>query len=105
MSGENSIYIHAKREISTISRGLNLDILRDHDQIILEIYKTVFPVFRKHSKYRFPANLVPLIIFIYFRLHDLIITKSQLLSVSRISIADFNDFIMQLIIYLRRDIG
>ncbi|KKK73909.1 hypothetical protein LCGC14_2889100, partial [marine sediment metagenome] len=32
MSGENSIYIYAaKKEMSFISTGLNLDTLRDHN--------------------------------------------------------------------------
>ncbi|KKM05875.1 hypothetical protein LCGC14_1749680 [marine sediment metagenome] len=105
MSIENSIYIYAaKREISHISRDLIIDTLSDHNKIILEIYKTIFPVLRKNSKYRLPTNLIPLIIFIYFRLHDLVITKSQIISESRISFSDFNDFIMQLIIFLRRGI-
>ncbi len=106
MPSENSIYTHAaEREMSYISRGLDLDILRDHNQIILEIYNNLFSVFRKRSKYRLPANLIPLIIFIYFRLRNLVITKSQLLLASHTTNADFNDFIMQLQNYLtRRDI-
>ncbi len=105
MSDENSIYIYtAKKKMSFISTGLNLDTLRDHNQIILEIYTNLYPVFRERSKYRLPVNLIPLIIFIYFRLNDFVITKSQIISESRISFSDFNDFILQLINYLRRDI-
>ncbi len=105
MPSENSIYIYAaKREMSIISRGLDLDILRDQNQIILEIYTNLYPVFREKSKYRLPVNLIPLIIFIYFRLNDFVITKSQIISESRIYFSDFNDFILQLVNYLRREI-
>ncbi len=105
MADENSNYIYAaKREMSYISKGLRPDILRDHNKTILKIFKNLFPVFRKNSKYGFPANLIPLIIFIYFRLHGLVITKSQLLLSSHINFVDFNDFILQFINYLRRDI-
>ncbi len=94
----------AKRYISKVSEGLYTVNLRGSNKKILSIYQKIVSVLRSHSKYRLPSNLIPLIFFIYFRLHDLTITKPQLLAVTDIKSADLNDFLMQLKNYLRRDI-
>lgn len=92
----------AKSEISKIIIGLNLFAFEDFKKIILEKYAMISEKLRRTTKYRDPRLLIPLIIYTYLRLNDHKISKSQLLSVSHISSADFNDFIMQLKNYLSR---
>ena len=93
---------HAECEISKIIIGLNLFTFEGFKKIILDKYAMISEKLRETTKYRDPRVLIPLIIYIYLRLNDHKISKSQLLSVSHISSADFNDFILQLQNYLSR---
>ena len=95
----NSNHI-AESEISKIFIGLNLFTFEGSQQIILEKFKNIQPKLHENNKYRDPKLLIPIIIYVYFRLFGYKINKSDLLAVSNISSADFNDFIMQLKKYL-----
>ena len=103
MWNENNI-MRKKMEIviAKTFNGLNLEKSRDLQELILEKVELIHSRLRKGSRYRNPHFLVPLVIFVHFRLNDIDITKSKLLAVSEVSRTDFNDFMMQLKNYLRR---
>ena len=100
---QNNSNHSAESEISKIFIGLNLFTFEGSQQIILEKFKKIQSKLRGNNKYRDPKLLIPIIIYVYFRLFDHKIDKSDLLAVSEISRADFNDFIMQLKKYLTRE--
>ena len=91
----NSNHI-AESEITKKFIGLHLITFEGSQQTILERFKKIQPKLRENNKYRDPKLLIPLIIYVYFHLFGHKIDKSDLLSVSEISSADFNDFIIQL---------
>ena len=99
---KNSIQ-SAESEIVKILKGLQFDTFESEKEIILEKFQVIRPKFHKDIKYRNPKLLVPIIIYLYFLLFERKINKSDLLAVSKISRADFNDFIMQLKKYLTRE--
>ena len=98
----NSNHI-AESEISKIFIDLNLFTFEGSQQTILEKFAKIQPKLHENNKYRDPKLLIPIIIYVYFRLFGHKINKSDLLAVSNISSADFNDFIMQLKKYLTRE--
>jgi len=98
----NSNHI-AESEITKIFIGLHLFTFRGSQQTILEKFAKIQPKLHENNKYRDPKLLIVIIIYVYFRLFGHKINKSDLLAVSNISSADFNDFIMQLKKYLTRE--
>jgi hypothetical protein len=89
-------------EISKVYFNLILISFEDFKKIVLEKYDMISEKLRETTKYRDPSRLIPIIIYIYFHLRGGRINKSQLLSVSQLSSADFNDFFMQFTNYLKR---
>lgn len=100
---QNNSNHSAESEISKIFIGLNLFTFEVLQQTIFEKYKKIQPKLHENNKYRDPKLLIPIIIYVYLRLFDHKINKSDLLAVSEISRADFNDFIIQLKKYLTRE--
>ena len=101
-NGNNIMRKKMEEVIAKTLSGLNLAKSRDLQELILEKVELIHSRLRKGSKYRNPHFIVPLVIFVHFRLNDIDITKSKLLAVSEVSRTDFNDFMMQLKNYLRR---
>ncbi|MFW9970982.1 MAG: hypothetical protein ACFFDF_12365 [Candidatus Odinarchaeota archaeon] len=89
-----------KNEVTKIFNGLRYRPSGNIDQTILEKVHQIQPRLRRNLKYRDPKLLVPLIIYVYFRLFGYYLDKSQLLRVSYISKADFIIFLKQLYKYL-----
>lgn len=103
MWNENNITKKKMEKIITRTfKDLNLEKRRDLHEVILEKVELMHSRLRKGCTYRKPRILVPLAMFIHFRLNDIDITKSELLAVSEVSRTDVNDFLMQLKNYLRR---
>ena len=97
----NSIAV-AKNVVDTIILHLPLSEIEDFKKIIVDKYHIISEGFRKDIKYHNPQNLVPLIVYVYLRVHGYQFEKSVLLSVSHLSSADFNDFIVQVRNYVSR---
>jgi len=100
---QNNSNHSAESEISKIFIGLKLFTFEGSQQTILERFAKIQPKLHENNKYRDPKLLIPIIIYVYFPLFGHKIDKSDLLAVSEISRADFNDFIMQLKNYLTRE--
>ena len=100
---QNNSNQSAESEIAKIFISLHLFTFGVLQQIILEKFNEIQPKLHENNKYRYPKLLIPIIIYIYFHLFDHKINKSDLLAVSEISRADFNDFIMQLKKYFTRE--
>jgi len=89
-------------EIGKIFNSFHLDNFKHSKQKIIEKFLIIQSKLRVSTKYRNPAILIPLIIYIYFILNDHKVSKSDIVAVSELSSTDFNDFILQLKNYLMR---
>ncbi len=99
----NSLIRIGESEVSKILNGLGYSKYKYLKEIILKKYNLIYPKFRTESKYRNPKILIPLIVYFYFRLHDINIEKSKLLTVSEILNSDINSFIIQIKRFLSKN--
>ncbi len=100
---KNKLVRSAETEISRFLGSLYMSSYNNADAIILEKVIFVHSKIRKNSAYKPLETLVPILSYIFLRLHDLLYKKSKLLSVSIIYLADKNNFIIQFIHYLSKN--
>ena len=101
--GRNRLIRIGKSEISNILNSLGYSENRGLKEIILKKYNLIYPKFKIGSKYRNPKILIPLIVYFYFRLHDINFKKSKLLAVSEILNSDINSFTLQIKRFLSKN--
>lgn len=87
------LLIHTRNEIIRLSKYFPL--IEKFKEQINEKYKKIQLVFRSGSVYQNPEILIPLIIYYYFSAHNLSISTSRLIEVSKITETQFNDFVYQ----------
>ena len=98
----NSVQI-AESEANKIFNGLHLFTFESEKKMVLVKFSLIQPKFHENFKYWNPKLLIPIVIYLCFLLFGHKINKSDLLAVSTISRADFNNFILQLKRYLTRE--
>ncbi len=93
----------AKIEISRIFNDLQLFTFESSKNVIYVKFLLIYPVLRKRSRYKNTKRLIPILFYLCLWLVGLKIDKSDLLAVSHITKADFNNFLMQLKKYLNKE--
>ena len=89
--------IKAEKEISTI-----LELLRFSNSFaegIFSKFKEIWPQLYPGSRYRNPEKLVPIIMYYYLKLQNIVIDKDELVDVSEISRDEFGSFQLQILHY------
>ncbi|KKM30626.1 hypothetical protein LCGC14_1566050 [marine sediment metagenome] len=84
----------AKCEISRILKNLSLP--NTHKKEIFEKYKKVLPHIGSEKIYSDPEILVPLIIYLYCRLHNIVLDRYDLFENSRLTEKILDDFVLAL---------
>ena len=90
---EEDVKIKAQREIRRILSGLNLPL--SESQPIFKQFSAIRRVLQHGTKFRSPEKLVPITIYLHFKLNCKGINEQELLDISNISKKEFNAFKLQ----------
>ena len=90
---EEDVKNKAQREIKRILSGLGLPL--SESQLIFKQFSAIRRVLQQGTKFRSPEKLVPITIYLHFKLNCKGINEQELLEISLISKKEFNAFKLQ----------